>query len=97
MRLGETGNEARKRVLQCPYYSRNLPSPSMPERESFGLRFFSPSRAMSQRRQMKAALSTTCKKLQERIGELEREGAEPRENAALLRTFLPKSLRWVLV
>lgn len=74
------------------YLQRPILDSSMPERESFGLRFFSPSRAMSQRRQMKAALSTTCKKLQERIGELEREGAEPRENAALLRTFLPKSL-----
>ena len=50
---------------------------------------------MAQRRQMKAALSTTCKKYQERIGELERGGTDVGENADTLKTFLPKTLRSV--
>lgn len=67
---------------------------SMPECESFGIQFFSSIPAMSIRRQMKITLSTTCKKLQSTISELER-GVGSGEWGDLLRTFLPKLLRYV--
>ena len=42
--------------------------PSLPERGSLGLRFFSQSRANSQRRQMKSCLSAVVMKTQSQIG-----------------------------
>ena len=68
----------------------------MPERGSLGLRFFSNSKANSQRRQMKSALSAICMKLQSQIDKLRRgeegegEGEGERED---LREYLPKTLR----
>ena len=44
------------------------PPPSLPERGSLGLRFFSQSRANSQRRQMKSCLSAVVMKTQSQIG-----------------------------
>ena len=71
----------------------------MPERGSFGLRFFSQPRANYQRRQMKSCLSAICMKLQsqldtrrrEREGEGEGEIGE-REGG---RDYLSNTLRYL--
>ena len=67
----------------------------MPERESFGIRFFASNQAMSIRRKMKSTLSTTGKQLQSTIDELDGGAASGGERSDLLRAFLPKLLKYV--
>ena len=68
---------------------------SMPERESFGIRFFASNRTISIRRKMKSTLSTTRKQLQSTIAELEGGGGGGGERTDQLRTFLPQLLKYV--
>ena len=68
----------------------------MPERGSFGLRFFSQPRANSQRRQMKSCLSAICMKLQSQIDKQRRDGEREGEgaNSETRRDYLLKTLRY---
>ena len=67
----------------------------MPERGSLGLKLFTANWAQTIRREMKTAISNTCKDIQKEIESLNndiREGEETKEHILVL-NFLPRYLR----
>ena len=67
----------------------------MPERGSLGLRLFTANWTQTVRREMKTALSNTCKDTQKEMESLNndiREGEETKEHILVL-NFLPRYLR----